>query len=160
MHGDIIIEPDSVTLYAPKGIPSNIISVHTNSISSRGITDTTTYYLSLNTVGNTRAIPNKVKVTVPVEPLIAKTQNIAIKAINVPRGYNLAPFPASIAVNFLIPMSCYNSDEFKPIATIDYNDIREGRNTIKVRLSKVPDFYRSIKISPKEVEFVVERPLK
>lgn len=159
VHGQIIIEPDTVTLFAPQGIPSNIVSVRTDAIAARGVTDTTTYELSLNTIAGMRAIPGKVKVTVPVEPLISKSVNAEIKAVNVPKGYNLLAFPSSIALNFLIPMSQYNSDSFTPTVTVDYRDVKEGVNTLKVKLARVPDYYRSTSISPKEVEYVVEKPL-
>lgn len=159
VHGAIVIEPDSVTLYAPQGIPSDIVSVRTDAIAARGVTDTTTYELSLNTLAGMRAIPDKVKVTVPVEPLITKSVNAEIKAVNVPSGYNLLAFPANVQVSFLIPMSLYNSDSFAPVATIDFRDVREGQNSLKVRLGSVPDFYRSVSVSPKEVEYVVEKPL-
>lgn len=159
VHGKVIVSPDSVTLYAPQGIPSNIVSIQTDAIAARGLSDTTTYQLALEVPNGMRVIPSKVDVTIPVEPLISKQVQVEIKSIHVPNGFTLLPFPAVVELNYLLPMSEYNNEDFTPTAKIDYLDISHDSPTIPVKAGHLPDYIKSIAVTPKEVEFVVERPV-
>lgn len=156
VHGKIILEPDSVTLYAAQGIPSSIVSLKTSRLSARELTDTTSYTLTIETPPGMRAVPDKITAKVPVEPLISKSRDTEIATVNVPSGIKLIPFPSNIKITYLLPMSLYNNELTLPEAIIDYNDIKHGSSSIPVRLSFTPDYYQSTTISPQQVEYVIE----
>ena len=159
IYGPITVSPDSVTVVAAQGIPSSVVSVSTEQIAARGLSDTTVYELSLAVPKGMRALPQKVKVTVPVEPLITKTVNVKVTAINQPAGFNLLPFPSAVEMTYLMPMSTYSASGFTPTATIDFRDYNPARPTIPVKIGRIPDYVRSASIVPTEVEYVVERPV-
>lgn len=160
IYGQITVEPDSVMVFSAQGIPSSIVSISTEEIAARGLSDTTVYELSVVPPKGSRVIPQKVKVTVPVEPLISKKVNTKLSTTNVPQQYNLLPFPSFVDVTYLLPMSAYSNNSFVPSAYVDYRDYTPSKSTIPVKIGRTPDYVKSISVAPTEVEFVIERPVR
>ena len=52
-----------------------------------------------------RIIPDRVIVTVPVEPLIVKKKKVRIDVTGLPDGVGLITFPSVAEVSYLVPMS-------------------------------------------------------
>lgn len=157
IHGPIKVIPDSVSLFAPQGIPSDITALNTARIAARGISDTITYELNLDIPAGMRVKPDKVKVIVPVEPLISKTLSIKLNDTNVPAGQSLLTFPSKVDVSFLLPMSEYSQIGANQIsATIDYRDIDSHGSTLPVHIGGYPDYLKSVSCSPNQVEYIVE----
>lgn len=155
MYGTPYTNVDSVTLYSINDIPHSIKEVSTEPIVKSGLTDTTTYVVAVKPIPGVRIIPDKVSVTVPVEPLIARKRTAAIETHGVPEGQHLVTFPSKVEVSYLVPMSAYN-DDYPLKASVEYQDVKMPGNKIPVSLSILPSIYRSVSFTPESVEYIIE----
>lgn len=151
------ISTDSVLLYSNLKERMQIKELPTAPISLSRLTDTTTVEVSILVPEGMRAVPSKVKVTFPIEPLVSKTRKLKVEAVNVPPGIRLIPFPAIVEATYLLPKSTYSASNSTLRATVDYNDVTSGRNTLPVKLSGVPPYYQSARLTNHEVEFLIEQ---
>lgn len=147
---------DSVTVYALGMIPSSLRSIHTEMLSLTGLKDTTSYEVRVVAPEGMRVIPDHVTVTVPVEPLIARKRKVEIEAAQLPDGTRMLMFPASVEVNYLVPMSKY-SEDYPIRAFVNYPDaLRSRSGKVEVQLGPIPGRAYSIYHHPDSVEFVIE----
>lgn len=146
---------DSVTLYSVNDIPHSIKEVSTEPIVKSELKDTTSYVVAVKPIDGVRIIPDKVTVTVPVEPLIARKRVAVIETHGVPEGKHLVTFPSKIEVSYLVPMSAYN-DEYPLKASVEYEDVKMPGNKIPVSLSILPSIYHSVSFTPESVEYIIE----
>lgn len=156
-YGRLSTNIDSVTVYSLNGVPESMSNIRTEPVSLRNLTDSTTVTVHLVSPMGMRVIPAEVTVTIPVEPLVAKTKVIPVKAVNVPRGMVLHTFPATVELSYLVPMSLFKSDEASPVAIVDYNKIDHSSTTAAVIPGNLPDYYHNCSTTPTEVEYLVER---
>ncbi len=156
ISGPITVDTDSVMVYSARPIPRSFKVVTTEEIVRRDLKDTTYVEIGLVSVEGLRFIPDRVRVTIPVEPLISKRQTVRISSVNVPEGSNIITFPSEVTVSYLVPMSRYN-DEYPLKTIVDYNDVTPGGIMIPVRISLLPEYMRDLSLSPDSVEYVIER---
>lgn len=157
LFGQPRLSQDSVMLYSNLKQRLRIHQLSTVPLSLTQLSDTTTVEVRIDVPEGMRAIPSTVKVTFPVEPLVSKKRQIKIEAINVPAGSRLLPFPATIEVNYLLPKSLFSRANSPLRAIVDYKDITPGRKTIPVTIIDIPSYYKSVRPSAKEVEYLLER---
>lgn len=155
--GHPIVDVDSVMLYSNSARRYSIHAIHTRPLILANLTDTNTVDVALKVPAGIRAIPSSIKVVVPVEPLVAKQQKVAVEIINVPAGERVVTFPAITEVSYLIPKSMYHADMAPIKATVDYRDIRPGVKSLNISLSKLPSYVRNPVLTPDHVEYVIER---
>lgn len=155
--GHPLCSTDSVTIYSNSPARYNIRSIPTKPIVLADLTDTTSVDVALRIPKGFRAIPSEVKVTFPVEPLVAKQQMVPIEVINVPYGEKVVTFPAMTEVSYLIPKSMYKGENAHLRVRVDYNDIRRGETSVPLSLMKLPTYVRNASLNPSTVEFVIER---
>lgn len=153
--GPAVANVDSVMLYSATDIPHSLRAVSTEPIVKSGLKDTARYEVKVKPIAGVRIIPDKVTVTVPVEPLISRKRSVRIETINVPEGISLVTFPSVVEVSYLVPMSSY-SDEYPIKAFVDYNDTRLPGNKIPVSLSVIPAIYHNVSKSMDNVEYIIE----
>lgn len=151
-----VVPLDSVTVFSANGIPSKIISVSTERVSLRNLTDSTKVELKILAPLGMRVVPSRVSVTIPVQPLISKKRSIQVTTKNVPSGVNMLTFPASVEINYLLPMSLYSTDDYLPVATADYRKIDAATTTVPIEISNIPAYYRSLTSTPEKVEYIIE----
>lgn len=150
------LSADTVMLYSNLKKRHHIHRLSTIPISLSELKDTTTVDARLIVPEGMRAIPSSVKVTFPVEALVAKTKEVKIETVNVPAGTRLIPFPAVIDVRYLLPKSLYSSDAADLRAIVDYKKVIPGQNTLPVTLVGVPSFVRNAEPSTSSVEYLIE----
>lgn len=156
INGEISSDIDSVLVYSVGNLPSTLTEIVTDSIVLSDLKDSLTREVSLRPVKGMKIIPEKVNITVPVEPLISKKQVVPIIVENLPKGVQMITFPAKIEINFLVPMSAYKQEH--PVsAVVDYLDIDPARDKVPVKLGAVPSHYHSISFKPDSVEYLIER---
>lgn len=146
---------DSVTLYSATDIPHSLRVVSTEPIVKSGLKDTTVYEVKVKPIAGVRIIPDKVTVTVPVEPLISQKRTAIIEPQGVPEGKHLVTFPSKVEVSYLVPMSAFN-DEYPLKAFVEYDDVKKPGNKIPISLSMLPSIYHSVSVSPESVEYIIE----
>ncbi|MDE6378074.1 MAG: hypothetical protein K2K72_04955 [Duncaniella sp.] len=146
---------DSVSLYSSTDIPHSLKSVSTEPLVKQGLKDTTRYEVMIQPIEGIRIIPDRVVVTVPVEPLISRKMTAVIEPEGVPAGKHLVTFPSRVEVSYLVPMSKYGK-EFPLKAFVKYEDTFMPGNWLPVILSALPSYCHSVSFSPESVEYIIE----
>lgn len=147
---------DSVTLYSLGDIPSSLESVSTELLSRTGLTDTSRFEVKVLAPEGMRVIPDRVTVTVPVEPLVSKQRKIDVEVANLPAGTRMLMFPSSVEVSYLVPMSRIR-EEYPVRAYANYNEAARAKGgKVAVQLGPIPGRYYSISHTPDSVEFIIE----
>lgn len=155
ISGPIVANVDSVMLYSANDLPRELTSVATYPLIRSGLKDTTEYVVKIKPIEGVRVIPDQVKITVPVEPLIAKRRTLYIDVINQPEDIKLVTFPSTVEVNYLLPMSAYNNEA--PIKLfVDYNTINRETQKVKVQTTNLSGLYRNFTFKPDSVEYIIE----
>lgn len=153
--GAITANVDSVTLYSTTDLPHSLQAVSTEMIVKSELKDTARYEVKVKPIAGVRIIPDRVTVTIPVEPLILRKRMVQIDCINLPEGKTLVTFPSQIEVSYLVPMSAY-SDDYPIKAFVDFYDTALPGDRIPVSLSAIPAIYRSVSQSTDNVEYIIE----
>jgi len=154
--GPVRLSVDSVTVFSKEALPGDIKYIETQPLTLSDLRDTTTVTVRVRPIAGTRIIPDRVKVRIPVEPLIAKRKKATIESVNVPENVGFLTFPSTVEVSYLVPMSRYN-DDFPFKVYVDYNALNYNSNKTKVEVSEVPAVYRNVTLSIDSVEYVVEQ---
>lgn len=153
----ITTSPDSVVVYAlDNATLYGITEVDISTVEVANLTSTFTKDVRLKGINNVRIIPDVVKLTVPVEPLIKKEYNASISVRNQPYGLNILVFPPSVNVSFLVPQSRYR-DPVNLTVIVDYNDIDLSSNKVNLKLGEVSGSYSNVTLSIDSVNYVIER---
>ena len=155
ISGEIISDFDSVKVYSDSEIPSGLHQIETELGSASELKDTTVFDLKIKQLPGMRIIPERVKVTVPVEPLISKRRMVPIEVTNLPEGSQLVTFPSSVEVSYLVPMSAFN-DDYPLKVTIDASKIDLSKPKTKVLPSLTPDHYHNVTFHPDSVEYIFQ----
>ena len=155
ISGKITSDFDSVRVYSTSDIPSGIKVIETEPVTSSDLTDTTIFDLKIKQLPGMRIIPARVKVTVPVEPLISKRRTVPIEVKNMPEGNQLVTFPSMVEVSYLVPMSAYN-DDYPIKVTIDASTLDLSKPKTPVKPSLIPDNYHNVTFQPDSVEYIFQ----
>lgn len=147
---------DTVKVYGVNGIPRSLKFVETEPVIANGLKDSAYIEVRVKPIEGYRIIPDKVIVTVPVEPLISRRRKVDVDIVGLPADTRLFTFPAQVEISYLVPMSSYNED-LPCRAYVDYGDIDRRRSKAKVSLSQLPSICRNITVSPDSVEYIIER---
>ncbi|MDE6317008.1 MAG: hypothetical protein K2L73_01245 [Muribaculaceae bacterium] len=158
-YGDFKCDFDSVTVYSLNGLPETMSNISTEHISLRNMSETTTINIPLIAPQGMRCEPSHINVTIPIESLVAKKRIIPVQLVNVPGGISAHIFPATIEVNYLVPMSMFKNDNTEPIAVVDFNNIDENSSMVPVTLTQIPDYYYNSVCNPSEVEYLIEQSI-
>lgn len=158
ISGNLMMNVDSVRLYSINPLPAKLTTVQTAPIVLTDLRDTTTVEVRIAPIAGVRIIPDRISVTVPVEPLISKRQIIPIEVRNIPAGMGMITFPSKIEASYLVPMSSYNEARPDIKAYVDYSSALDGSpSKLPVAVSYHTDAYRNLSFTPDSVEYVIER---
>lgn len=161
ISGPITSDADSVMIYSVNDLPASLTAVQTVPIVRTGLTDTTYVEARIAPVPNARIIPDKVRIRIPVEPLISKKRMIPLQVTGVPAGIELLTFPSQIEISYLIPMSMYSVDDETLHAVSDYASLLTPSGKLKsklaVKLPILPTFYHNASLSTDSVEYIIEQ---
>lgn len=155
INGKITASSDSVTIYSISDLPLSLNTVNTVPIVRSEMKDTTYIEAKIVPINGTRIIPDRIKLCIPVEPLIAKRRTIPVVPVNTPENTGLITFPSTVEISYLVPMSMYNNDNYEMNAYANYNDISD--NGIPLVLSEPPAYYHNISMTPDSVEYIIEK---
>lgn len=156
ISGPLKSNVDSVKIYSVNGIPRSLDHVETEQIIRNGLKDTARIDVRIKPIPGFRIIPDRVIVTVPVEPLISRRRTVKVDVTGLPAGTRLFTFPSQVEVTYLVPMSAYNED--LPVkAFVDYQDVDPQKSRTRVILSQMPDICHNVTVSPDSVEFIIEK---
>ena len=157
ISGPITVKPDSVMIYSAKHLPISMQTISTVEISRTNLTDTLTMEVRIKPISGGRAVPDRVTVTIPVEPLISKQRTVPITLKGAPTDYSVLLFPSTVSVTYLVPMSMYNSEVGVFTVTADYNHRSTSTAKVPLSLGSTPEFCHNPTLSTDSVDFLIEQ---
>ena len=131
-------------------------AVVTNPLVLDGITSSGSARVALSTPDGALADPDSVTISYTVEPMIMRTQKVAIQTVNVPREYRLIVMPATVNVNYMMPMSRYDEAIPEFTVTADYRTLESGRRRIGLRLTQSGGMV-SAYLASDSAEYIIEQ---
>lgn len=150
---------DSVLVYSINPLPASYMSVSTASTILNDVARNKTVRVSLATPPGCRAYPDSVTLAVNVEPMISKSVQVPIRAINVPSRLKMILIPSQITANYTIPMSRYEDTQPVFDITADFNTLDHNftSNRIKVELQRAEGNFLEVYLSADSVEYIIEQ---
>lgn len=157
IFGPITVSPDTVKIYSARYVRVDKLPVvETVKITRSDAKDTLHIEAPLVPESGIRMVPDKVTITVPVEPLIAKTREVSVQIVGASNPKSIVMFPSRVKVSYLLPMSLYNSES--GIVTVSANYAHRSANKIPLDLGALPDYYQSVELLTDSVEYLIEQP--
>jgi hypothetical protein len=163
LAGNIICQPESVSVSGPQSIVDTITAVQTVFKTFEALSDTLVREIDLLPLDGVTYSDSKVKVTIPVEPFSEKTFIVPLEVAGLPDSLRLKTFPPEITVTLRAGLSRFESidaSEFRaevdaaPLVAVSSGS-RPQR--LRVRLTNKPDKVQSIDFFPLYVEYILER---
>lgn len=159
-YGTINLTPDSVIISGKSGFVDTIEFASTENLT---VTDPeiTSYKTSINKDLINRSLylsDNLIGAEINIERFTEEEMSIPIEIINKPDSLDVNLFPDEMNIRYLVAMKDYDKINPKGFnAQVDFNEISEDRNFIKVRLEEYPDKVEITRTTPEKVEFILIR---
>ncbi len=154
--GPIRTNCDSVTVYSIGDLPRSVKFVESEMVVKTDLRDTARYEVKLKPIAGARIIPDRITITVPVEPLISRKLTVPVEVLNVPADERVITFPSKVEVSYLVPINAYE-EKFPIKVFVDYNNIGLSTTKLPLSLSVVPVGIHDVVMSIDSVEFVKEK---
>ncbi|MDR0745917.1 MAG: YbbR-like domain-containing protein [Mediterranea sp.] len=156
---DTLYNPDSVLVYAPSALLDTISYAYTEKFILERISDTIIYKAAIRPVRGAKFVPNSVELIFPVDIYTEKTVEVPLIGTNFPADKTLRTFPSKVKVTFQVGMSKFKDIEAENFAIrIPYEDLlRLQSDKYKVTLKTIPIGVSHIRISPEEIDFLIEQ---
>jgi hypothetical protein len=151
--------PSSIMVTGPSFIVDTLQKVYTRPLKLRNLSDTVIKKISLEPTSRLSYSLKKVKITVPVDEFTEVSYDIPIEFKGVPDSLIGKTFPKSVRLKYITTLSHFNDvgpDSFH--VYVDYIKIESGLSPkLKVEMDSVPSFLHKVSITPRTVEFLIER---
>lgn len=157
--GNLVSEPDSVSLTGPGTVIDTITSVRTKYYEFDQINEKVTKSLDIETLSKVGISHKNVEVTVPVEQFTEHIMEVGISILNEPDTADVRLFPDAVSIYFNIPLSDYDRIQDIPVeAVVDMEglDIRKVQS-LKVEIINLPSFISAVRYKPRRVEYIIEK---
>lgn len=154
----IDVDPQYVDIYAPDDQFDTISAVLTENLKLSNLKDTTKVRLALVPPLGVKCVPDSVNATICVDLFTTKTLKLPIFCENIPQDKVLRTFPMTATVTFRVSASLYSDiteDDFALV--VDYSSIKPNTDKCQLILRQVPDGISNVRISPQQVEYVIEQ---
>lgn len=155
ISGPITVSPDTVKVYSARHLPVKARQVRTVKLNRTGLRDTLQLQVRLQPESGIRMVPDRVTVTIPVEPLISKTREVPVTLHHAPDPSAIVLFPSTVKVSYLLPMSLYNSENGVVSVTADFR--RRSHARIPLEVGALPGYYQGVELSTDSVEYLIEQ---
>lgn len=155
---DVMLNHDSVTVYASREILDTITAAYTKPLNLRNLSDTTRMNVPFQHVSGAKFVPNSIKATFCIDRLVEKTVQVPVQQVNFPATKQLRTFPATVNVTFQVGMGLYRNitkDNF--VLVVNYEDLLKNRtNLCHLSLKTIPRGVSHVRITPQDVEYIIE----
>ena len=157
IYGSVEQDVDSAIVFADRNALAEIDEVYTYRVVEQNLKDTLLRTVAIAPIQNVKIEPERIQLTIPVEPLISKKLNIPVQVKNMPKEMNVITFPSVVEVSFLVPFSMYRKN-VPMVAVVDFNDIKRTKsNKVNVKIEESPALYNNISLGQDSVEFIIEK---
>lgn len=162
VNGIISSTPESVEISGPRQIIDTVKAVRTkyykfsqlNKTSSKNVNLAGSDYFEVNI--------KRVTITVPVEQFTEATIDLPVRLVNQPDSLEIKIFPDAVSVKYLVGITDFKTINTIPIeAVIDLaeSDLSSAKK-LPVVIRNIPANISSLRFSPQNVDFIVEKKTK
>ena len=155
---NIILNPSVVTVTGPKTVIDNILAIKTDTLKFQKIKGTVSKNIRLLPHSILKYDVQEVVATLKTEQFTEKSMFIPIVVKNA--SQRLKFFPNKIKLDCTVALSRYaqlNPTYFEAIVDLKSDAFNPKNNTGAIVLTKLPDFVRNVKFTPKSAEFYFEK---
>lgn len=158
LSNNIQLDPNIVTVFGPRRMLDTMEFVRTDYLELKNLNDTTYCRCKLKPIKLVRFSVKQTKVSIFVEPFTERKVQIPVTAINCPRNMSIRSFPTFVNATYTVGLSRFYTLSPTDIQVyLDYNDLRlskQSKQTLKIKNNT--SHISNIRISPSEVEFILE----
>lgn len=155
--GEIISDPDSITLSGPKSIIDTLKEVTSRLIKFEKLNETTITPVKIRQIPQVAYSHKSVKVTIPVEKYTEKSIKVLINVMNIPDGYQVITLPDAVDVRLNVTLSHYFDLKSQMFRVFSYYKPISGNELLEVKLESFPEFVQIIDFEPKQVEYIIKK---
>jgi len=159
ISGNITMTPSSVIVYGDYKTLDTITSIKTVPITNLELKENIQTNIDLVAPKRVRLSEKEVQLNLIVEEYTEKTFSIPIRVVDVPSKVNVRLFPLTAEITGNVLLKNYNqitASDFD--LTINYKDLKEAaQSKISLKLEKVPNGLLNYRITPEEIEFIIEQ---
>ena len=158
--GPIRLTPQTVTVYVPRPLLDSIQAVETERVILKNVKSAQHRTVRLVSPSYVRCVPPAVAMDFDVKQFTEKTVAVTVEGKNVPQGYLLRSFPASVQVKFNVDLQDYDSIEAEDIRV--YADYRRAGDSSRYCLLEAVCSHpkiRNLRVKPSSVEYILEQKL-
>lgn len=155
----VTFAPDSVDVLAPPSILDTITAAYTLPVHLAGLSASKQVTRGLHAVRGAKFIPSQVAVNAAIDMYTEKTVDVPVVGVNFPGSKDLRTFPSKVKVTFRIGMSHFKevtADDF--VLAVSYEDLMNNNAPkIRLRLKSMPPGVSNVRITPQDVDYLVEQ---
>ncbi len=166
LKDSIVLSPEFITVYAPQSYLDTLQEVQTELFEKEDISENFSASIKIKKDRKNSFVyfqPSSIEISAAVVQFTESTIELPIEIINEIKGKNQSTFglrliPTKVNVKFLVPLDKYDlvTPEFFE-ATVNYNDISENTEKLKVSVKSNADYIDIIKIQPEKVEYLIKK---
>jgi YbbR domain-containing protein len=161
LASQIQLKPSYVNISGPQDELKKINEWYTDTLKLADVQQSvnTRVGVKTNNIVNVSIYPTSVGVKIPVDEFTEKTVEVPLNIINNKDFYNIKLYPKKVKVTFMVPLSRYEEvDEDFIIANVDVNEWKLLRHELfTVKIDRFPEYCKLISISPKKINFIIEK---
>lgn len=152
-HGNIIIKPDSITIYGPENIIKGVDYIYTEKQTFKNVNFKIDANIPVNIADNINTDIKTVNVKMDVDRYTEAVANVTIKNNS---KQKLRLFPDKIKIKYIVSLTDYNIITDKSFCVeIDTAQISQRLNYLPVYLTDYPNNTKILSVEPKEVEYII-----
>jgi len=158
LGGDIVLNPDSISVIGAQAIIDSVKQVETDILKLKKLNETKKKKLSLVKIKGLDFVQKKVEVELIVERFTEAQKQVDLQVVNLPDSLFLRLFPHQIKISYLVGLKDYetiSAEQFE--LEIDYAAIDSTSNKLKVNLKNSPLNVSNVSFYPDEVVYLIEK---
>jgi len=158
ISGNIKTIPDSVTVNGPQSTLDTLKFAYTEPQVFNSADKIIHTEAQINKQKELYFEPQQVKLNIPIEEYTEAQLSVPVLLINQPIDSKTKLFPGKVKVSFLVSLGHFSSihpEDFK--LTVSYADIEAKLPRLKIVTESTPPFLYELKISPEELEYLIEK---
>jgi YbbR domain-containing protein len=162
VKGKISVTPDSVKITGPKHLLDTMNCVRTLYRKFSGLNRTIKRTVGIYTSKQYTVSDRSAAITIQVEQFTEAEAKVRVKVLNAPQALDVKIFPDAVKVTGLVAISDYRRFQDLPfdvvldVAKADL--VKEKRLPLEIR--NVPAFINSLRLTPPDVDFLIEKKPK
>ena len=157
ISGEIKTSPDSVMVSGPQSALDTLELVLTDSERFNAVDQTVVAEVSLPKIKEVFFSSQVVEVNIPVEEYTEAQLLVPVTVKDKPLGVDLKLFPEKVKITFQVGLSRFQAikpEDFR--LSVAFPDINQGKQHLKVGIESHPDYLYDLKISPEEIEYLIQ----